>query len=80
MYLNVECRLATKLKLSMETEKKLKTKEIIFAPPADEQHSKQRRVVFGGNGRRFRLIIESEQEYPWRMVGGLQVEVETDVD
>lgn len=80
IYLTLECRLASKVKLSVETEKKLKTKELLFSPPADGQHPKQRRVVFGGNGRRFRLIIESDEAIPWRLIGGIQAEAETDMD
>ena len=80
LYLTCECRAMTTLRLSVQTEKKLKTKELVFTPPAEGQFPKQRRVVFGGNGRRFRLIIENADAVPWRLTGGLQLETETDAD
>lgn len=80
VYLTVECEKEVALKLSMQTEKKPKTKEVTFYPPEDGKEAKQRKVRFGGNGRRFRLIIESEGSAPWKIIGGLQIEAETDVD
>lgn len=80
VYLTVECQADVTLKLSIQTEKKTKTKTLTFSPPGDGREAKQRRVVFGGNGRRFRFVIESEGGAPWRMIGGMQVEAETDTD
>lgn len=80
VYLTVECEAEVKLDISIQTEKKLKTKQIVFDAPAEGKGVKQKRMVFGGNGRRFRVIIESEGTTPWRMIGGLQIEAETDVD
>lgn len=80
MYLTLECNEPVTLSLGIQTEKKLKTKEVTFYPPADGQESKQRRVVFGGNGRRFRVLIESNGQTPWRLIGGVQIEAETDMD
>lgn len=80
VYLTVDCAAAVSLKISVQTEKKLKTKEVLFSPPSEGQSAKQRRVVFGGNGRMFRLIVDSEGDIPWRLIGGIQVEAETDVD
>lgn len=80
MYLNVECREPVTLSLGIQTEKKLKTKLVTFQPPVEGRGSKERRVVFGGNGRRFRVLIESSGSEPWRLIGGVQIEAETDMD
>ena len=58
--------------------KKLKTKLLAVPPGAGK--AKQRKLTFGGSGRRFRIIIESDSEAEWRLLGGMQLEVETDVD
>lgn len=74
------------LKFSIQTEKKTKTKYYTVAPlDAGQQSAKQhkgKRLHFGGNGRRFRIIIETEAGVtaPWRLIGGLQLVVETDPD
>lgn len=80
IYTTVECEQEVTLQLTVQTEKKSKTKTITFSPPDEGRQAKQKRINFGGNGRRFRLIIESESTKPWRMIGGLQIEVETDTD
>ena len=80
VYLTVECNESVELTLSVQTEKKLKSKVVAFSPPAKGQGPKQRRVVFGGNGRRFRVLIESNGSTPWRLIGGMQIEAETDTD
>ena len=66
--------------VSIQTEKKLKTKQITFAPPVAGKLAKQRRMVFGGNGRRFRIILESSAADMWKLIGGIQIEAETDID
>lgn len=80
VYLAVDCKEPVDLQLSIQTEKKLKTKTMTFSPPAEGRGAKQRRVVFGGNGRRFRVLIESNATAPWRLIGGMQIEAETDTD
>lgn len=80
VYLTVECAYPAELEISVQTEKKTKTKKLTFQPPAEGKGAKQRRIVFGGNGRRFRFIIESKGTTPWRLLGGLQLEAETDTD
>lgn len=80
VYLTVECDAPVELKVSIQTEKKLKTKTLAFEPPAEGKFAKHKRVSFGGNGRRFRLIIESDSTVPWRLIGGMQIEAETDAD
>lgn len=78
---------AVTLTISIQTEKKAKTKHYICQPisESDKAAGKEHRVKrlhFGGAGRKFRFIIETAQGVtaPWRIVGGLQVIVETDPD
>ena len=80
VYLTVECKQAAELLLSVETEKKKKTKRIVFQPSLKGSHARQKRVSFGGSGRRFRLHIESEGTVPWCISGGMQAESELDAD
>lgn len=80
MYLTVDCQEPVTLKIGIQTEKKLKTKTLVFQPPAKGKEAKNRRIVFGGNGRRFRVLIESNGGEPWRLLGGMQLEIETDMD
>lgn len=79
-YLTVECDAEVELSLTIQTEKKAKAKTILFEPPPEGRYAKQRRVRFGGNGRRFRVIVESAGSTPWKIIGGLQIETETDTD
>lgn len=74
------------LKVSLQTEKKVKTKQYTVQPlsaaeiAAGKSH-KQKRLHFGGTGRRFRLIIETDAgSAPWRLVSGLLIVSETDPD
>ncbi|MBP5461480.1 MAG: hypothetical protein J6Y20_05075, partial [Lachnospiraceae bacterium] len=66
------------LTFTIETEKKAKTKTYTIQPTEKEHRSK--RLHFGGSGRKFRLKIEADGGKPWRLVGGLQMVVETDPD
>lgn len=70
------------LTFSIQTEKKTKTKHYSVTPVVDDTKSaKQKRLHFGGNGRRFRLIIESAAGEPvWRLIGGVMVVAEIDSD
>ena len=80
VYLTVETEAEMTLTVGIQTEKKLKTKAVSFSPPTGERQAKQRRLTFGGNGRRFRFILESASTTPWRLLGGLQIVAETDGD
>lgn len=78
---------AVELKISVQTEKKTKTKRYTIKPLTEVQIEKGKehrgkRLHFGGTGRKFRLIIEVEEGVtaPWRLIGGLQMVVETDPD
>ena len=74
------------LSISLQTEKKTKTKTYTVQPiTAEDKNHKQKRIHFGGSGRRFRLIIETNKtapysEAPWRLVSGLLIVSETDPD
>jgi hypothetical protein len=78
---------AVELKISIQTEKKTKIKRYTVNPLTDvliergKEH-RGKRLHFGGTGRRFRIIIETEggSTAPWRLIGGLQLVVETDPD
>lgn len=75
------------LRISIQTEKKTKTKEYTVVPltekqrEADKEH-RNKKLHFGGAGRRFRIIIETDEGVtaPWRLIGGLHLVVETDPD
>ena len=70
------------LSISIQTEKKQKTKKHTVQPVTvlGRQH-KQKRVHFGGAGRRFRLIIESPSGSPaWRLIAGVMIVAEIDPD
>lgn len=56
-----------------------------FNDAAVNKNHKQKRIHFGGSGRRFRLIIESNKTAianppPWRLVSGILIVSETDPD
>ena len=78
---------AVTLRFSVQTEKKKKTKTYTVQPLTQEQREsekeiKGKRLHFSGNGRRFRVIIETDEGVtaPWRLIGGIQLVVETDPD
>lgn len=75
VYVTVECEQECRITFSVETEKKKKAKTVTFLPPAEGKKAKQKRMQFGGNGRRFRLHIDSESETPWRIIGGIMMVV-----
>lgn len=75
------------LKISIQTEKKTKTKEYVVQPLTEaqreaEKEHRNKKLHFGGSGRRFRVIIETAEgnTAPWRLIGGLHLVVETDPD
>ena len=75
------------LTISIQTEKKKKTKEYKIVPLTDKQREadkehRNKKLHFGGAGRRFRILIETAEgnTAPWRLVGGLHLIVETDPD
>ena len=75
------------LTISIQTEKKTKTKQYTVTPLTEEQleankEHRNKKLHFGGAGRRFRIIIETPEGVtaPWRLIGGLHLVVETDPD
>jgi hypothetical protein len=75
------------LSFSVQTEKKVKTKKYTVQPLTaidrmNQKNHRQKRLHFGGTGRRYRLIIETAEGVtaPWRLIGGIQMLVETDPD
>jgi hypothetical protein len=79
VYLTVEAKAAGILTIGIETEKKTKTKTYSYAATTSVE-AKQKMMRLSGNGRRFRFFIESDDGVAWRLVGGLQIKAETDVD
>jgi hypothetical protein len=78
---------AVTLTFRIQTEKKLKSKTYTVQPLTDAQKEankeyRNKRLHFSGNGRRFRIIIETAEgnTAPWRLIGGLHMVVETDPD
>ena len=66
-------------RFSIETEKKMKSKTVVVQPTIIK--AKQKRIRFGGTGRKFRLHIETlSSNAVWRLTGGIQMVVETDPD
>lgn len=78
IYFTLEALGTGSITFKIETEKKLKSKIYSFA--ATQGHARQKRLTFGGSGRRFRLHIESTSTAPWRLLGGLQITTEFDRD
>lgn len=79
-------------KISIQTEKKTKTKYYTVNALTEEavaagKEYKAKKLHFGGAGRRFRVIIETEAvdesikpAVPWRLIGGVHIIAETDKD
>lgn len=68
-------------RFTIETEKKRKSKNVTV--PTTTFKAKQKKIRFGGTSRRFRLIIETltmPENVVWRLLGGIQMVVETDPD
>ena len=75
LYLCVECTRDTPIRLTVETENRVCTKNVVFHPG-----TKQRCIPFRVYGRRFRLRVESDGATPWQLLGGMQMEMDTEVD
>lgn len=69
------------LSISVQTEKKTKTKHYTIQPVrAEGKAQRQKRLHFGGTGRRFRLIIEAPAGAAWRLTSGVLMLSEIDPD
>ena len=75
LYLCVECTRDTPIRLTVETENRVCTKNVVFHPG-----TKQRCIPFRVYGRRFRLRVESDGATHWQLLGGMQMEMDTEVD
>lgn len=75
LYFLCEAQDDVTMKFTIQTEKKTKVKT--WAVTAGNQ--RQKRLHFGGNGRRFKLKIEANNGV-WRIVSGVSLIVETDPD
>ena len=73
-YFTTEAERAFPLSLCIRTEKKAKTKTLLVKP------GKAHRVNINVSGRYFRLELSSETEIPWRLCGGIQLDMELDPD
>ena len=85
LYLMGESKQGADIQVTLQTEKRSKTK--MYSIPASSVlseesavQSQQKKLTFSANGRRFRLIIRSVRQPAWRIVGGLLLSMETDVD
>lgn len=81
VYILPEAEAPVTLTISVQTEKKVKTKFYTIKPPTSTKEAKVKRLHFGGTGRRFRLIIEANHGLtPWRLFSGVLINAETDPD
>jgi len=76
VYLSAECLREAAIRLSLETENGVRSKTVVLQPG----QAKQRCVPFFVRGRRFRLIVESDTAAPWQLLGGMQIEMDTEED
>lgn len=75
VYLSVDCPQETAIRLTVETENRARSKTVVFRPGA-----RQRCIPFQLYGRRFRLKVESDGAQPWQLIGGIQLEMDTEED
>ncbi len=68
------------LTVSLETEKKIKSKLYTIHPTrGDERAPRNERLYFSGDGKRFRLIIQSpENQGVWRLVSSISIVAQVD--
>lgn len=75
LYFLCEALGETTLNFTVKTEKRERTKTYKIKPG----NSKQKRIHYPGNGRRYKLIIEGSGG-PWRLMSGIQMIAEIDAD
>jgi hypothetical protein len=72
---------AVKFTVSIQTEKKTKTKVYNAYPAFNGKEEKTKRIHISNTGRRFRLILDVDDNgLPWRLIGGIHIIAETDKD
>lgn len=80
IYILCEVKEPVQFKVSLETEKRVKTKMKIISPPAVGEQ-RQTRIHFNGYGRRFRLIFETDANTPqWRLISGVLIAMDIEGD
>lgn len=81
VYYTLECAYPVSLTVTIETEKRARSKTHRAEPlHTGERYAKQKRLTFGGSGRRWRFIIESDDGMPWALPGGMEITAEKDPD
>lgn len=78
VYVQPETDSAFTLNVSIETEKKKKTKQYTVTKDKTNKHKS---IRFGNSGRKFRFILETAKGgVNWRLSGGVQIEMDLDED
>ena len=75
VYVSPKTETGFDLKVSIETEKKIKTK--VYQVPTN---AKYKRLRLSNIGRKFRIILESSTTTMWELTGGAEIHMETDED
>lgn len=75
VYLSMENTANVAITISIETEKRTKTKSYTLAPGG-----KIKRIRLSNQGRRYRLIFETPGSVDYTLLGGLQINMEVDED
>ncbi len=76
IYLTIEAKNDVSVRVDVETERKVKSKVYQVAKGA----RKMKRVQIGNRGRRWRLVFSAPAGAMWEMLGGVQVDMDTDAD
>ena len=74
VYLCVESVTELTLQLGIRTENKLKTRLVQLQP------GKMKRIALNAHGRQFRLELDCDDRQAWRLMGGIQIDMELDSD
>jgi len=77
VYMSLDSDEDTELSVSVQTEKKVKTK-VLRAGPSYKKRIKPIRIT--NQGREWRLIVEGKAGPAWRIASGIQIDMETDAD
>ena len=73
IYLAFEMEAPQKVRVSIHTERKTRTKTLLV-----KKSGKPYKLVFGGGGKRFQLEINCFSSFAWRLIGGIQMEIGLD--
>jgi hypothetical protein len=74
-YLAVEAEQDIAAKVTLSTEKRVKTKEVTIPGSG-----KVKRIRLSGTGRRFRFELAVDSQTEWSLLGGILIRMETDED